>query len=187
MLLGLREIAKEGLQSAWTSKNDGNGFHLVKRVLRAFHEMSTSKYLTCSEAIQVPRELLSLLDAWEKLASPTDNAATTDFTTMVDFMINESAPSDVLRALALWSSTKKLGTSLYPRLESVLRRGAQRALKSEISSSLLQLKHIRSSYREENAPLATGIGVAQRGGGGLHAGEAGIWKQMSLGGLVIDK
>jgi hypothetical protein len=187
VLLGLREIATEALQSAWKSKQNEHSFHILKRVLRAFHEMSTSKNATCRGSLEVPKELLSLLHEWENIvSSAVGDAAKADLGIMVDFMISESAPSDVLGALEQWSSTTNLGTGLYPRLESLLRNGAQLALESETSSSLLRLQHIRSSYHEENAPLATRIGSGPDGKYNNDS-QVGIWKQMTLGGLVIDK
>jgi hypothetical protein len=187
VLLGLREIATEALQSAWMSKNDSDSFHLLKRVLRAFHEMSTSNYLACRESIDVPRELLSLLKLWEKQASPTDTARVPNVIVMIDFIINESSPSHALSALAMWPFTKNLGIALYPRLETLLRRGVQTAPRSEVSTSLLQLKHVRSRYKAENEPLATSLDRSPTLGASLHSGEVGIWKRMSVGGLVIDK
>ena len=187
MLLGLREIATEALRSAWMSKNNDSSFHLLKRVLRAFHEMSTSDYLACRESIDVARELVTLLKIWEKQVSPADTATLPDLIIMIDFIINESAPSDVLSALAMWSSTKKLGTALYPRLQALLRRGVQTAPRSEVSTLLLQLRHIRSSYKTHNEPLATYVGPSPTSGVSINGGERGIWKQMSLGALVIDK
>jgi len=185
--LRLREIATLGLQSAWISRSDRNGFHLLKRAVRGFHDMSRSGFLTCRESIDVPEELLSLLEAWEKLASSSDGVATEDLVIMVDFLINEAAPSDVLSALALWTSTKRLGDAVYSQLERLLCRGAQRALRSEISSSLLQLKHIRKSYRTENAPLASGRGTPNKLNEASSGGRVSIWQQMSVGALTIDK
>jgi hypothetical protein len=172
----------EGLSSAWKTRQDGSGFHTLKRVLRAFHQMSTSKFDSCRESIDVPEELLTLLEEWERKITSKDDSTTSELLILVDFMINESAPIDVMSTLVLWSSSKFLGPALFSRLDSLLRRGVQVALKSELSGSLLRLKYMRRGYTEENKSLMLSEerkDVKNDGGG--------IWKRMSLGNLSIDK
>lgn len=185
VLLALRDVAAFGLDIAWKSKDDSASFHMLKRVLRAYHQMSTSSFSNSRKSIDVPQELLSLLNKWA-MKSPISNKATPDVPfLMLDFMTKESAPSDVLSALSSWPSTKNLGKGLYVRLEALLSSGAQIALKNETSASLLRLKHIRSTYREENAALGSGKNRAQATP--VDTREGSIWLRLSSGRLVIDK
>lgn len=181
VLVCLREIGMEGLSSAWDTRQDGSGFHTLKRVLRAFQQMSTSKFDSCRESIEVPEELLTLLEEWERKTS-SKNSSTSELLILVDFMINESAPVDVLSALVLWSSSNELGPALFSRLDSLLRRGVQVALKSELSGSLLRLKYMRRGYTDENKHLM----LSEDRKDDSHDG-GGIWKRMSFGNLSIDK
>ena len=174
----------EGLALAWATREDGIGFHTLKRVLRAFQQMSTSKFESCRESIDVPAELLTLLEEWQRNIASKDST-TSELLILVDFMINEAAPVDVLRALFLLSSSndsKALGFELFSRLDVLLRRGVQVALKSELSGSLLRLKYMRQGYTKENKSLMFNEGRkdAKREG-------SGIWKRMSLGNMSIDK
>jgi hypothetical protein len=181
VLVCLREIGMEGLSLAWETRKDGSGFHTLKRVLRAFHQMSTSQFDSCRESIDVPDELLSLLKQWEGKIKSKGSAAT-ELLVLVDFMINESAPVDVLSTLVLWSSSNELGPALFSRLDSLLRHGVQVALKSELSGSLLRLKYMRRGYTEENKSLM----LSEERMAYKHDG-GGIWQRMSLGNLSIDK
>lgn len=180
VLVCLREIATEALALAWKSRSDGSNFHMLKRVLRALHQMSTSNFRSCRESINVSEELVSMLEAWETKSTSEDSVA--EVLILIDFMINESAPHDVLSALVLWRSSSQMGLALFSRLDLLLRRGVQVALKGELSGSLLRLKYLRRSYIHDNKPLTVG-----------HASDEGqqsdskIWKQMSLGTLTLDK
>lgn len=176
----LREIGMEGLSLAWESRQAGSDFHMLKRVLRAFHQMSSSNLRVCSESIDVPEELVAMLEEWERKS--TCNDPLSDVFILVDFMINESAPIDVLSALVLWSSSHKLGSDVFSRLDSLLRRGVQFALKGELSGSLLRLKYMRRGYTEDNKTLT----LSDDNTFDNHS-DGEIWKRMSLGALTIDK
>lgn len=180
VLVCLREIATEALGLAWKSRSDGSNFHMLKRVLRALHQMSTSSFRSCKESINVPEELVSMLEAWETKSTSEDSVA--DVLILIDFMINESAPNDVLNALVLWRSSPQMGSASFSTLDLLLRRGVQVALKGELSGSLLRLKYLRRSYMHNNTPETKGHTITE---GQQDNGK--IWKQMSLGTLSIDK
>ncbi len=165
---------------AWESRDDGSDFHMLKRVLRSFHQMSSSNFRSCSEAINVPQELGAMLEAWERKIDCEDSASA--LLILVDFMIIESAPLDILDALVDWSSSHDFGADLFSRLDSLLRRGVHVALKGELSGSLLRLKYMRRGYTEDNKPLTSSEDNANKS---PELGE--IWKRMSLGTLSIDK
>lgn len=173
-------IGVEGLALAWESREKGSGFTTFKRVLRAFNQMSQSDFNSCRDSIDVPHELLTMLEEWNRKISPKDALA--DLLILVDFMIQESAPIDVLSTLVLWSKSNELGPALFGRLDHMLRRGVQVALKSELSGSLLRLKHMRRGYTEDNRPLMQGESKKDN-----NSETGGIWKRMSLGTLTIDK
>jgi len=180
VLVSLRKIGIEGLSQAWESKDNGSRFHILKRVLRAFHKMSRSDFSSCRVSINVPDELLTLLEEWERKFLSKDDFA--DFLILIDFIIKESAPIDVLSMLVRWSKSNDLGPALFSRLDSLLRRGVQLALKTELSGSLLRMKYMRRDYAEENRPLMLSEVKKYNG-----KEENGIWKRMSLGTLSINK
>jgi hypothetical protein len=101
--------------------------------------------------------------------------------TLIDFLSKESAPGDVLRALVIWSSSHEVGDAMFARLDALLCRGVQVALKSELSGSLLRLRHARRTYTDGNR-LA--LSSEQ---GDMSKTSVGIWRQMSIGALSIDK
>lgn len=121
-----------------------------------------------------------MLDAWEAKSTSEDSVA--DVLILIDFMINESAPHDVLSALELWRSSPQMGSALFSRLDLLLRRGVQVALKGELSGSLLRLKYLRRSYMHDNRPL-----TGRRTTTESQNDDQKIWKQMSLGTLTLDK
>ena len=174
----LRIIGTEALSLAQTSH--GDGFRKLKRVLRLFNHMSTSEYVKCRSVINVPDELFTFLEEWRSLTG--SDGKDTSMLTLIDFMANESFPRDVLRALVLWSSSNDIGESLYHRLDALLRRGVRTSLKSELSGSLLRLKHARLNYAPENK-LATFSGEEKE----EVETTRGIWRRMAVGDLAIDK
>lgn len=180
VLVCLREIATEALALAWKSRSDGSNFHMLKRVLRALHQMSTSASRSCRESIKISEELVSMLEAWQTKSTSEDSVA--DVLILIDFMINESAPNDVLNALVDWRSAPQLGSAIFSRLDLLLRRGVQVALKGELSGSLLRLKYLRRSYMHDNNRLT--LGDSSMAG---QNDDNKIWRQMSLGTLSLDK
>jgi hypothetical protein len=170
------------------------GFRTLKRVLRLFQQMSISESKHCRESIVVAEELYAFLQEWERTdsaihivigflskritGSSGDDSA---ILTLIDFLSKESAPGDVLRALVIWSSSHKVGDAMFARLDALLRRGVQVALKSELSGSLLRLRHARRTYTDDNR-LA--LSSEQ---GDVSKTSVGIWRQMAIGALSIDK
>eukprot|EP00934_Nitzschia_sp_Nitz4_P008825 Nitzschia sp. Nitz4//scaffold57_size113557//83627//86971//NITZ4_004003-RA/size113557-augustus-gene-0.61-mRNA-1//1//CDS//3329554882//8815//frame0 len=175
----LREIGVQGLERAWKSKDDPDTFHMIKRVVRAFQQMSNSTFATCRESVDVAAELLTLLQHWSELSNPENRAQ--DVLLLVDFMVNESPPFDVLSTLVEWSTSHGLGPELFSHLQSLLRRGAQVSLKTELSGSMLRLKEMRCGYTDYNKPMAK----FQTAGEESDLGS--LWQRMSIGTLTIDK
>lgn len=167
------------LTLAQNSEKEVSRFRILKRVLRLFHQMSTSDSPHCSSSITVADELYTFMQEWKTLTG--SNGDDLIMLNLIDFIVNGSAPGDVLRALVLWSSSNEVGNSLYPRLDTLLRRGVQAALKSELSGSLLRLKHARLNYTDENRP-ALSAELSQ-----VAKTTSGIWRQMAVGDLSVDK
>jgi hypothetical protein len=180
VLLCLREIGTDALASAFDSEQQGAGFSTLKRVLRAFHQMATSDSESCRKSIVVADELHTFLQEWKKKSGPNEDGS--EMLTLIDFMISESAPGDVLWALVLWLSSNEIGPALFPRLDTLLRRGVHVSLRSELSGSLFRLKHARQAYTEGNRPLLSSQELVE-----VPRTTDGIWRQMSIGALSLDK
>jgi hypothetical protein len=180
VLLCLRRIGMGALALAQNySVQQDSGFRKLKRVLRLFHQMSTSDSPSCRTSLTVANELYTFLQEWKHLTG--SNGDDSAMLNLIDFIINESAPGDVLRALVLWSSSNEVGDSLFPRLDTLLRRGVHTALRSELSGSLLRLKHARLNYTDENKPALS----SERSQ--VARTTSGIWRQMAVGDLSVDK
>lgn len=182
VLTCLREIGMEGLNQAWDSReeeSDGSGFHMLKRVLRAFHQMSCSDISAFQNTVNVSNELLTSLNEWTKKSKSDDFVS--NMLILIDFMIMESSPQDVLTALVQWTNSNDLGPAIFERLQSLLRRGAEVALRSELSGSLLRLKEMRRGYMDDNKAM---IPVEKKED---EDDIGGIWQRMSIGTLSIDK
>lgn len=171
----------DAIPLAHGTENQLAGFKNLKRVLRLFQQMATSSTRSCRESVVVGDELYAFLKEWKRISdSDVDDSA---FLGFVDFLSTESTPGDVLHALVLWSASNDLGDDLFSQLDSLLRRGVHVALKSELSGSLLRLKHARSHYTEENkVDLSKDNTEAARTPDGTS-----IWRQMEAGSLSIDK
>lgn len=176
----MRQIGLQAVDEASDSAKSDDGFHLLKRVLKSFHALSTSDFETCRESIEVSNELLALLQKWkDNIKSDTTSKK---MLPLIDFMIQESSPHDVLGALMLWSAENDLGPDLYQQLHTLLRRGVQYSARQELSGFLLRLKQMRGEYTRENKVLQTDEPVVAN-----EAVSGGIWAQMSIGTLAIDK
>jgi hypothetical protein len=171
----LRKVGLGALDVARKPSESEIGFGSLKRVLRLFHKMSTSASPRCRSAVEVADELCAFLQHWKGVVEMPGKD--TDIFGLIDFFIKESAPNDVLRALVQWSKSYKLGPNVFPRLDDILRQGVNVALQSELSGSLLRLKHARLAFKDaESMPSLD----EDRDGDG-------IWRRMSSGVLSIDK
>ena len=177
VLTNLKTIALNSLAIAKDETNQEVGFRILKRVLQLFHQMSMSDSALCRESIIVADELFLLFQEWKSIVS--SSADDSEMLHLIDFIISESSPSDVLPALVQWSSAHQVGHSLFPRLNALLRQGVNAALKSG-KPSLFQLQQARLTYSQENRILSSGNDEAEQS-------EAGIWRLMSKGSLSINK
>ena len=176
----LREIAHDAFAAAQNEGRKPDSFRKLKRVLRLFHKMSTTASPRGIESIVVANELHSLLLAWKK--DPLLSRDDPDCLQLLDFFVAESAPSEVLHALYLWSDSTDLCPFILPRLEEALRRGVNSALRSELSATLLRLRHARLAIGGNESMMRQERGPAAPSNGGV-----GIFRKMASGNLTIDK
>ena len=176
----LRQLGLDALRLANDTTTEKTGFHELKRVLLLFHRMSTSATRICRESIVVAEEIQCFLIEWEGILG--SNERDSHILVLVDFVVKESTPRDVLAALVLWSSSRTVGDLMYSRIDALLQRGVERALRTEVSGSLLRLKHAREGFTDDNkVALSPSLKVA------TSKMENSIWKRLSLGSLSIDK
>ena len=172
----LRKIALDALTIADNPIQRNAGFLELKNVLYLYTKVATSNNRRCRQAINVADELFCLLQHWsaaEELSNDQSRVLS-----LIEFFIEESAPKDVLQALELWCSTRELGVSVFALLNDVLLSGVNAALNTELSGSLLKLKHARISFEGQEVTRTNSYQLAPGNG---------IWRQMAAGRLPIDK
>eukprot|EP00980_Cylindrotheca_fusiformis_P028429 scaffold22599_cov139-Cylindrotheca_fusiformis.AAC.20 len=173
----LRQIGVDALGSAIDKTTEAEGFRLLKRVLKLFQQMSDSDSPCCHGSIVVSHELHQLFQEWKsKSGSAADDSRMFQ---LIDFVVDQSAPEEVLRALIQWTSDYEVGHAMFPRLDVLLRQGVHDALKSG-QPSLFRLQQARQNYSEENTILSSFADESERTRGG-------IWELMSSGELMITK
>ena len=157
----LENIGIDALKTCRESTGDVN-LSLVRRVLQLFDKISRG---SSGPMVAVADKLHAFLKHWASDA-------------LLDIIIEESSPADVLSALASWSrEERELGPSLYSRLNQLLSKGVDNALQHELSGSLLRLKHARGDFKEPVPPPSPRSSL----------GASGIWDRMATGTLSIDK
>lgn len=179
VLTQLRIVALRALDNA--SKENGaaetNGFQMLKRALKLFGDMSSNEVEKCRDVIVVPDELYSLFEHWKSKSNLEANDA--QMLKLLDFVISQSAPEDVLKALVKWSQEYSVDSSMNARLEELLQRGVEVAMKSG-QPSLFRLQQARQGYSEENQMLSTVDTVQEKV-------QGGIWSRLETGDLRIEK
>ncbi|KAL3943392.1 MAG: hypothetical protein SGBAC_002558 [Bacillariaceae sp.] len=182
VLTELRIVALKALDASSTENGtaESNGFKLLKRVLKLFQDMSSNEVEKCRDTITVSDELYSLFQYWKVQGNLEANDA--QMLKLLDFVIGQSAPEDVLKALGKWTlEYSKVDSSLHSRrVEDLLQRGVKVAMKSG-QPSLFRLQQARQGYSEENqALLATDYGIQDKV-------EGDIWNRLETGRLRIEK
>ena len=175
----LRHLGLEALRLAKNTTTEKIGFHALKRVLLLFQRMSDNIIQTCRQSIVVAEEIHTLLMEWESFLEQENRDS--QMLVLIDFLVKESSPRDVLSSLVLWSSSHDVGDLLYSRIDAFLHRGVERALRQEVSGSLLRLKHAREGLTDENrVALGPVLKITTKP-------ETSIWGKLSVGSLAIDK
>ncbi|CAJ1969124.1 unnamed protein product [Cylindrotheca closterium] len=180
VLTELRIVALKALNAASTENGteESNGFKLLKRVLKLFQDMSSSEIENCRDAITVSDELYSLFEHWKVKDDLKGNDA--QMLKLLDFVIGQSAPEDVLKALARWTLEYLVDdSSMHSRLEELLKRGVEVAMKSG-EPSLFRLQQARQGYSEENQVLVA-VNVIE------DKVQPGIWSRLETGDLRLEK
>jgi hypothetical protein len=177
VLSALRNIGMGALGVAMDKEREETGFRLLTRVLKLFPLMSDNDAPCCRESIVVSHELHAFFQEWKvKSGSSADD---TEMFRLIDFVVDQSSPDDVLCALIRWTSDYQVGHSMFPRLDALLRQGVHDSLKSG-QPSLFRLQQARLNYSQENRILSS-TGYESEGTGG------GVWRLMSSGELSITK
>jgi hypothetical protein len=155
------------------------GFLLFKRVLKLFHQMSIDDSSYCRESVILADEIYALFQEWKsKSGASADDSKMME---VIDFVIKESSPTNVLPALILWSSEYQVGHSLFPRLDALLCGGVRDSLKSR-HPSLFRLQQARQDYCTENQII-----FSERKSDKAERSDDGIWRRMTNGELSINK
>ena len=141
--------------------------------------MSNNVIQTCRQSIVVAEEIHTLLVEWESLLEQENRDS--QVLVLIDFLVKESSPRDVLSSLVLWSSSREVGDLLYSRIDALLHRGVEHALRQELSGSLLRLKHAREGFTVENRDVLGPVLKTPK------KVETSIWRKLSVGSLAIDK
>jgi hypothetical protein len=158
-------------------EREETGFRLLTRVLKLFQLMSDNDAPCCRESIVVSHEIHAFFQEWKVQSG--SSADDTEMFRLIDFVVDQSSPDDVLRALIRWTSDYQVGHSMFPRLDALLQQGVHDSLKSG-QPSLFRLQQARLNYSQENRILSsTGYESEDTVGG--------VWRLMSRGELSITK
>ena len=153
----------------------------LKRVIRLFHHLSVACPTSDKHPISVPVELHALLEYKESCSGVAGKGLSREVLDLIHFLAKEALPSDFLRAFSMWTAAHNELSDTVHVLQSVLKRGARRALNTELAGSLLRLRRARkrmnSSYIKPETDDEDGRTMQ----------EQTIWSLMSKGLVAIDK
>jgi len=170
----LREIGFESLNSALDKDQEQEGFKKLKRVVGLFNQIPADGTISVSD------ELYALLQEWKVKSKSTGTDP--QMFKLIDFLVEESNPAHVLQMLEGWSKHHAFGNKLSSPLQMLLRKGVDVSLQKELSGSLLRMKHARKTYTDDNAALMQELLQQQE-----EQPTEDIWRNMSMGKLSIDK
>ena len=180
LLQNLREISRDSLdQRRADTQDEVSG--TLKRVIRLFRHLSGSFLATDECPVSVPGELHALLEYQESLNNAKGKGVSREVTDLLHLLAREALPSDFLSAFSMWSATHDELSDTVHVLQSVLTRGARRALKTELSGSLLRLRRARE-HRSKSLDTANTVVDEKKDG---H--KSTIWNLMSRGLVPVDK
>lgn len=186
LLQNLREISRNSLDQRRAGMQDEvSSTSTLKRVIRLFRHLSGAFLAADEHPISVPDELHALLEYQESLYATKGRGVSVEVTDLIHLLAKEALPNDFLSAFSIWTATHGELSDTVHVLQSVLTRGARRALNTELSGSLLRLRRARENRSKS---LDTGtctpntVAEAKRDG---H--EATIWNLMSKGFVTVDK
>jgi len=165
----LMSIATNSINEGMSSQFDCT---ILKKVLVLLHDLEASKHKVCRESINVPEELLKLLNASTEKQQHEENI------TML--MSNVCSPRSYLKSIFAWEPSEHVPMlTMVSILRSCLVRGLEASIdgSDEISFALLRIREIRQKGMKDqnNAEL-------QQFNSGLS-----IWEQMEQGSAIINK
>lgn len=167
----LMSIATNSINEGMSSQFDSA---LLKKVLVLLHDLEASKHRVCRESINVPEELLKLLNA-----STAKQQHEEDITML---MSTVCSPRSYLKSIFAWEPSEHVPMlTMVSILRTCLVRGLEVSIDGsdadEISFALLRIREIRQKGMKDqsNAEL-------QHFKTGLS-----IWEQMEKGSAIINK
>ena len=167
----LMSIATNSINEGMPSQFDST---LLKKVLVLLHDLEASKHKVCRESINVPEELLKLLNA-----STAKQQHEEDITML---MSNVCSPRSYLKSIFAWESSEHVPMlTMVSMLRTSLVRGLEVSIDGsdadEISFALLRIREIHQK------------GMKDQSNSELHQLRSGlsIWEQMEQGSAIINK
>jgi hypothetical protein len=174
VLLYSRDIGLKAVDGE-TPFERGFARRTLKRILRLFRKATTGSSTEARQSLNVPLELLKLLD--HKASQSNSNAGFAEVKRLIEFLADEAMPNHILEALVLWSKLTVTDIDIFPILQTILRRAAHAAMNSELSGSLLRLRRARLFLNDSKTTTETDDDDASES----------IWKRMSNGMLTVAK
>jgi hypothetical protein len=168
----LRALGREALIETAGSLKPALDEQRLRQVFYLYDKMSTSKSSQCRESISVAEELHILLMLCSKAKDAKLEYG------FIDLLAHKASPADALQTFALWSEEFASPGESVPALHTLIQRGAQFGIKTELSGSLLRVNHARQ--RRGRSP-------ERRPGGSVERIEGNVWRRMFEGSVPVDK
>lgn len=180
VLKSLREIGASALDADRKDQQKQSA-RVLKRIIRLYRKTSTKTTVAAGQMIDVADELLQLLEHKRNRSPFRSNP-----NDLIDFLADEANPSDILKALSIWTSPPDTTMEAIPVLQTLLCRGAHASISSELSGALLSLKRARLRIREENNTELRSS-TRSKDPDVDKVPDQSIWKKMSNGMVVVAK
>jgi hypothetical protein len=177
----------------------------LKRILKLFRNASHNRSFVTREAFNLPKELVY----WIRYNSAASGAAVSLVLSseqrqqhqldLISFLAEWAEPNDVLQALSClpelstgsWDAPAQIGvSSLFPVVQTLLRRAAHESSSSEMSVALLKVKHARMDIEEAYYTVdGSNQGVSSSEENAIFPGplDGLIWQNMANGMVSIAK
>ena len=168
----LRTVARKELEKQ--AEQGGFESYFVGYIFRLFRKMS--RVLSVSDDDTTPfeasKETHKLVKFLEGLPDATEKKLASKF---IAVLVNQVEPSDALDTMLLWTAqTKPPAEDIAVSLQTILRKGAEVNVQTELSSTLYQIH--RARLTSDDGGVIDGIGTikTQRD---AHI-EPGIWRRL---------
>lgn len=189
VLTNLRTIGKRMLET-----EESIPIRTLKRILRLFHKASTSPSPVTRQVLNVPTELLQLVEhkvEQQQTHNDSDSLSSDSrqkVLELIGFLSEEAMPFDILQTFVLMTKSFNPEQETFSFLHGILVRGVLLSLNTELSGTLLRLKRARMEQTKkqtncsETEIVSSDVDLHNDG----YPTES-IWKQMSNGMVEVDK